>query len=216
MNTVRATKFTQILLLTIVLSYTGMVTAESTKRPVSPEVSTDFDHELVKQKFVSYFKSEEVGDKFGKKLDLLTAQNQSYCLSLFSAAASELGSNASRRDKHFIALRIYEAFERIDRKEGGALGTVEMFHDKFPHFKNHTVGIKLYQLAKAADYIDAPTSTWKEQRVIEIANIKKENQLLLEKQRDYDKLIATVDEKQKIYDKLNGYISKDKDNKNND
>ena len=98
-----------------------------------------------------------------------------------------------------------------------------MFHDKFPHFKNHTVGIKLYQLAKAADYIDAPTSTWKEQRVIEIANIKKENQLLLEKQRDakekqrdYDKLIATVDEKQKIYDKLNGYISKDKDNKNND
>lgn len=195
MNTVRATKFTQILLLTLVLSYTGMVTAESTKRPVAPEVSTDFDHKLVKQKFVSYFKSEELGDKFRKKLNLLTAQNQSYCLSLFSDAASELGSNASRRDKHFIALRIYEAFERIDRKEGGALGTVEMFHDKFPQFKNHSVGIKLYQLAKAADYTEGVNADFTPEQKAQLAEMRKQ---IAEDKKD----IALIKENNKKLDRL--------------
>ena len=162
------------IVLIVTFSFSGFGMAGNNTKPPMPVINADFDQELVRKRFVSYFKDKKLGETFDKKLTSLSTQNQSYCLSLFNDAAQELGPEASLRNKHFLALRIYDALEVIDRKNGGATGMVEMFLDKFPQFKKHQVGINLYQLAEAADWTPGVNTDFTPEQKAELTKMKKQ------------------------------------------
>ncbi|MCP4527337.1 MAG: hypothetical protein GY923_18060 [Aestuariibacter sp.] len=178
--------------------------AGNNTKPPMPVINADFDQELVRKRFVSYFKDKKLGETFDKKLTSLSTQNQSYCLSLFNDAAQELGPEASLRNKHFLALRIYDALEVIDRKNGGATGMVEMFLDKFPQFKKHQVGINLYQLAEAADWTSGVNTDFTPEQKAELTKLKKETAELKKETAELEKKIASDRRVIDKIDKLRG------------
>ncbi|MCP3866268.1 MAG: hypothetical protein GY770_21135 [Aestuariibacter sp.] len=180
--------------------------AGNNTKPPMPVINADFDQELVRKRFVSYFKDKKLGETFDKKLTSLSTQNQSYCLSLFNDAAQELGPEASLRNKHFLALRIYDALEVIDRKNGGATGMVEMFLDKFPQFKKHQVGINLYQLAEAADWTSGVNTDFTPEQKAELTKLKKETAELKKETAELKKETAELEKKiasdRRVIDKI--------------
>jgi len=196
-------KYWAIALLTIALISFGVVRA--TEAPIKNEAVESVDYKAIADKFVSYFKSSDLWEEFRTRLAQLSQENQSALLKYFNMWADELWEDAGRRDKHFLALRMYEIFEMVNRKEWWAVGTVDMFYDKFPQFKDHAIGKSVQLLAQDADYKEWVDIDFTPEQKIELARLKEMNLYLSQKNVDLSQKNVDLSQKNERLTQVNEF-----------